>query len=129
VILRESFPAQVALVLIIGALLLGYPLAAWASRATVVGVIAGAALSTLNVLLGYASIRYAFDKSYTTFLKAVLGGMGLRMVIMLGGLAGLIVGAGMEPVSLASSLLGFYAVYLIIEIMFIQRKVSVKNQG
>jgi hypothetical protein len=129
VILRESFPAQVALVLIIGALLLGYPLAAWASRATVVGVIAGAALSTLNVLLGYASIRYAFDKSYTTFLKAVLGGMGLRMVIMLGGLAGLIVGAGMEPVPLASSLLGFYAVYLIIEIMFIQRKVSAKNQG
>ena len=122
--LRESFPAQVALVVVLAAALLGYPLAAWASRATVVAVAAGAALSTLNVLLGYASIRFAFHRSYTTFLKVVLGGMGLRMVIMLGGLGGLIAWAGLEPVPLAASLLGFYAVYLVIEIVFIQRKVS-----
>lgn len=127
--LSDNFPAQVGLVLAAAALLLGYPLAAYASSATRLAVAAGALLSTVNVLLGYASIRYAFDRSYSTFLKAVLGGMGLRMLMMLGMLAGLIVFAGLEPVALASSVLGFYAVYLVMEIVYIQRKVSVKNQG
>jgi hypothetical protein len=123
-----SFPAQVGLVLAAAAALLGYPLAAYASPGTRIAVVAGALLSTVNVLLGYVSIRYAFHRSYSTFLKAVLGGMGLRMAMMLGGLAGLIVFAGLDPVALASSLLGFYAVYLVMEIVFIQRKVTAKNQ-
>ena len=87
-----------------------------------VAAAAGAALSTLNVLAGFLAIEYAFEKSYTTFLKAVLGGMGVRMVVMLGALLALIVFVRLHAVALTLSLLGFYLVYLILEILFIQRK-------
>lgn len=126
---RVSFPVQVGLVLLVAAVLLAYPLAAYGSPEILTAVAAGALLSTANVLLGYAAIEYAFDRSYTTFLKAVLGGMGVRMLALLGGLTGLIVVAHLHAVALTVSLLGFYAVYLVLEIMFIQQKVSVKNQG
>ena len=90
---------------------------------------AGAALSTINVMLGYIAIRYSFDKSYTTFLKAVLGGMGLRLLFMLGAFIALIAGFGLQPVPLTASLLGFYAVFMVLEIVFIQRSMTVKNRG
>ena len=88
----------------------------------------GAALSTLNVLAGFLAIEYAFEKSYTTFLKAVLGGMGVRMMVMLGALLALILLVHLHAVALTLSMLGFYLVYLILEILFIQRKMMTDNQ-
>lgn len=126
---KGGFPVQVAMVLIGAVVLLTYPLAAWGTADILTAVVAGALLSTANVLVGYAAIEYSFDKSYTTFVKAVIGGMGLRMVVMLGALAALIVLAGLHPVALTSSLMGFYAVFLILEIVYIQKKMSLKNQG
>lgn len=124
-----SFPVQVGLVLIGAVILLTYPLAAYGTAEILTAVVAGALLSTANVLVGYAAIEYSFNKSYTTFVKAVIGGMGLRMVVMLGALAALIVLGGLHAVALTTSLMGFYAVFLILEILFIQKKVSLKNQG
>jgi len=89
----------------------------------------GAALSTINVIAGYLAIEYSIDKSYTTFLKAVLGGMGIRMAVMLGMLVLLIKGVGMHAVALTTSVLVSYAVYLVIEIVFIQKKLLIKNQS
>ncbi len=88
----------------------------------------GAVLSTLNALAGFLAIEYAFDKSYTTFLKAVLGGMGVRMVVMLGALLALILLLRVHAVALTLSMLGFYLVYLILEILCIQRKMLTKGQ-
>jgi len=127
--LRSSFPAQVAAVLACAVLLLAYPLSALATGEVRTAVAAGAALSTINVMLGYIAIRYSFDKSYTTFLKAVLGGMGLRLLFMLGAFIALIAGFGLQPVPLTASLLGFYAVFMVLEIVFIQRSMTVKNRG
>jgi hypothetical protein len=127
--LRSNFPAQVALVLLCALLLLGYPLAAFASGDVRTAVAAGAALSTLNVMFGYMAIRYSFDKSHTTFLKAVLGGMGLRLLFMLGAFTALIVGFRLHPVALTVSLLGFYVVFMILEIVFIQQRMTARNRG
>jgi hypothetical protein len=126
---KQSFLLQVGLVLAGAALLLAYPLAVYATPAIRSAIAAGALLSTANVLLGYAAIEYAFHRSATTFLKAVVGGMGVRMVVMLAALTGLILLAGMHAVALMASLMGFYAVFLVLEIFFIQRKVSLKNEG
>jgi hypothetical protein len=102
---------------------------AWATPETRTAVVAGALLSTANVLLGYAAIAYSFDKSYSTFLRTVLGGMGLRMLVMLGALTGLITLAQFPAVALTASLLGFYTVYLILEILYIQRALSFRKEG
>jgi hypothetical protein len=111
------------------AVLLAFPLIAYGTTEIMTAVAVGAILSTANVLLGYLAIEFAFDKSVSTFFKAVLGGMGLRMLFMLGALAVLIGVVRMHAVALTASMLGFYAVYLVLEILFIQKKVSVKNQG
>ena len=127
--LKGNFPAQVLLVLVCASLLLAYPLAAFASGEVRTAVAAGAALSTINVMLGYAAIRYSFDRSHTTFLKAVLGGMGVRLLVMLGAFTALIMVFGMQAVALTVSLLAFYAVFMVLEIMFIQQRMTVKNRG
>lgn len=127
--LRSNFPAQVALVLAGALVVLAYPLTALASGDIRAAVAAGAGLSTLNVILGYGAIRYSFDKSHTTFLKAVLGGMGLRLVVMLGAFTLLVVGLGMHPVALTVSLLGFYAVFMVLEIVYIQQRMTFKNRS
>jgi hypothetical protein len=89
----------------------------------------GAALSTVNVLAGYFAIRYAYARSYTTFLKAVLGGMGVRMTLMLGALAALVLLGGMDAVALMVSALAFYGIFLVLEIVYLQYSLSMKNQA
>lgn len=125
--LRGNFPAQVALVLGAALLILALPMALFATGEVRTAVAAGAALSTVNVMLGYAAIRYSFEKSYTTFLKAVLGGMGLRLLFMLGAFIALVVGLGLHAVAFTVSLLAFYAVFMVLEIVFIQQRMTVRN--
>jgi cation transporter-like permease len=119
----------VAVVLVCALLLLAYPLTALSSGEVRTAVAAGAALSTVNVMLGYMAIRYSFDRSHTTFLKAVLGGMGLRLLFMLGAFTALIMGFGLNPVALTVSLLGFYAVFMVLEIVYIQRRMTDRNRN
>lgn len=123
------FPAQVATVLVVSGIALAYPLWTMAPEEVATAVAVGAAMATVNVLLGYAAIVYAQGKSYTTFLKAVLGGMGLRLALMLGTLVVLIKVAGMHAVALTVSLLGYYAVFLVLELLYIQRNVVPPHQG
>jgi hypothetical protein len=124
-----TFPRQVCAALVVTSGLAAYPVARYGSEQIVVAIAVGALLSTLNVLLGYIAIQYSFDKSYTTFLKAVLGGMGIRMLLMLGALVVLIRFFGFHAAALTISLLSFYSIYLILEILFIQRKVVHKSTG
>jgi hypothetical protein len=122
--LKNSFPAQVAAVLASAFLLLAYPMAVYADADVRSAVAAGAAVSSVNVMLGYLAIRYSFDKSHTTFLKAVLGGMGLRLAFMLGAFTVLLLVFGMRPMALTLSLLAFYAVFMVLEIVHIQRRMT-----
>ena len=107
-----SFPRQIAVVVLLSALLSAYPLFAFASAEVIRACIAGVTISLANVLAGYAAIEYSIDKSYTVFLKAVLGGMGLRMLAMLGALLMLIEVFHFQAVPLVVSLMGFYVLFL-----------------
>jgi hypothetical protein len=116
------------LVLLVAAVLAAYPLIRIGSGGVVLAVCVGALLSTVNVLAGFLTIEYSFEKSYTVFLKAVLGGMGMRMAVMLGFMLLLILVVRLETVPFIISLLGFYVVYLVLEILYLQKKVAVKNR-
>jgi hypothetical protein len=124
----RRFPVQVVGVLAGASVIVAFPLVRYGSMEVLLAAAAGAVLSAVNVLLGYLAIEYSFEKSYTTFLKAVLGGMGARMVLILAALLVLIKVVGLHTVALTVSLLSFYLVFLILELLFIQRKVAVKNQ-
>ncbi len=123
-----GFLRRIALVIVVVGLLLAYPLATYASRDTIVATVAGAILSTVNVLLGYLAIEYSFQKSYSTFLKAVLGGMGVRMLLILGAMVFLILQYRVNAVALTFSMFGFTVIYLALEVLYIQKKVVVRNR-
>lgn len=126
--LDKRFPLQVGGVLAGGLLVASYP-AMQAGNQVLAAVIIGAVLSTANVLVGFLAIEYSFEKSHATFLKAVLGGMGIRIVVMLALLVLLIRYAGLPVVALVVSVLGFYVIFLVLELLYIQRKVSHKYQS
>jgi hypothetical protein len=106
-----------------------YPLVRYASPDVITAVLCGAALSILNALAGYLALEYAFDKSYSTFLKFVLGGMGVRLTFLLGVMIVLIVLANVHAVALTVSTVTLYFVFLILEIVYLQHKVVVRKEG
>lgn len=113
---------QVLGILVIISALAAYPLLRFGSFDVMVAVAIGAALSTVNVLAGFLAIEYSFGRSHTTFLKVVLGGMGIRMVFLLAAILVLIKLAGVNIIALTSSLFCFYVVFLVLEVVFIQKK-------
>lgn len=123
------FPKQIALVLTAGLIIAAIPLAMVGSDEMALAVVVGALLSTMNVIAGFLAIEYALEKSHATFMKAILGGMGIRMVVMLGLLVLLITVAGLHTIALVASMLGFYIIYLVLELLYIQNKVSHKQTG
>jgi len=125
----RRFPLQVTAALLVLALVAAYPLLRYGNEAVIFAVLAGAALSTVNVLAGFLTIEFAFDRSYTTFLKAVLGGMGIRMALMLGALLVCILGFRLHTLAVTIGMMVPYSVFLVLEILFLQKKVQVKHQG
>lgn len=124
-----SFPKQILLTLLTMGVVALYPLLMSGSGEVVGAVLVGVGLSTVNVLAGYLSLSYGFDRGDSTFLKVVLGGMGIRMVAMLGLLVLLIKFAGLPVVPLLIALLSSYVVYLILEIRYIQKRFRPISQG
>lgn len=124
-----SFPRQVLYaVLVIGGCGI-YPLLKFYDTGVINASLAGAAIATVNVLLGFAAIEYSIGRSMTTFFKVVLGGMGIRMALMLAVLFGLIKAVAMNAAALVVSLGIFYMVYLTLEILYIQRKVTARQRS
>jgi len=125
----RQFTLQVGIVFAVSVLCAAYPLYRYASDEVITAALTGALLSTVNVLAGFLAIQMTLNKSYTTFLKAVLGGMGVRMAGMLGMLLLLILVGHMHAVALTVTVVGYSMVYLVLEIVFLQRMLQVKNQG
>jgi hypothetical protein len=122
--MKWTLPKQVLAVLTGSALLAAYPLAVYTSREIIAAVAAGALLSTLNIMLGYAAIEYTSGKSMTTFTNTVIGGMGIRLALLLGAMAFLILVLDFHTTALAASLFLYYAVYLVLEILYIQHRIQ-----
>jgi hypothetical protein len=125
----KRFALQVAIVFVVIGLLAAWPLVRYASDAVIIAAVTGAVMSTVNVLVGFLAIQMTFNRSYTTFLKAVLGGMGIRMGVMLGLLLFLILVVRMHAVALTVAVIGYSMVYLVLEIFVLQKMMEVKNQG
>jgi hypothetical protein len=106
-----------------------YPLVAWGSPEAVKASVAAAVMATLNVLAGYAAIEYSAGKSMSTFMKFVLGGMGIRLALMAGALIVLTKVFGFHAAALVAALGVFYLAYLTLEVVFIQRKLNVRQGG
>lgn len=124
-----SFPKQVFLSLLLLGGIASYPLLKYSGPEVIPATIAGAILATLNVLLGYAAIEYSFGKSAVIFFRFVLGGMGIRLALMGGVLVLLIKGLGYHAGALVGSLAACYVVFLVLEVVFIQKKISIRQQS
>ncbi len=117
-----SFPRQVLITLLVVACCAAYPLMKYGTAEILKAVLAGAVITTINVLAGYAAIEYSHGKSASTFLKYVLGGMGLRLMAVAAAMVALIKVFEFEVSALVWSMVFFYALFLFLEIMFIQKK-------
>jgi hypothetical protein len=123
-----QFLRLVAICFGLSAALAYYPVSQFATPEIIRSVVAGGLMSLLNLLLGYAAVEISFRKSHTTFLKVVLGGMVVRLMLMWAILLVLVRVYDFHAASLMLSLLFLYVVNLILEIYFLQRKVNLKNQ-
>jgi hypothetical protein len=106
-----------------------YPLITWASPGVVKSAVAGGVIATVNILAGYATIEYSVGKSMNTFMKFVFGGMGVRLFVMAGLLLVLTRVFGFQDTALVVSLGVFYLPYLVLELVFIQRKLNVRQSS
>jgi hypothetical protein len=117
--------ALVVLALLGGSLGLAWPtlrvsLDAQGRRAALLG----SGIAAANTLLAYATTVWAERRSTRVFLGAVLGGMLGRMGLMLLAVVLAVTGLGLPKVPLAVSLLGYFVVFLVIELSLLHRKTS-----
>jgi hypothetical protein len=123
----RSFFKNILYVILGSVIISAYPLYAMASKEIVIAVLAGALLSTINIMLGYISIEMAYERSMTKFMKWILGGMGIRLLFLLAALFFVIKVLQFHLLAFIISLFGFYTVYLILEILHIDKKVREKT--
>lgn len=88
---------------------------------------AAATVSLVNFILGFVAIEYSYERSHTTFLKIILAGMMVRLLAMTGAVVVLIKVYEFDSLVLMLSLLGYYVVNLTFEVVFLQKKVSLKK--
>ena len=108
-------------------LLVIFPLALFSSPEVVKSVVASGVACLFHLLVGYALIELGFDKSNTTFLKIILGGTLLRMIVLVGIVFVLVRVYQYHTLSLMISFLLYYVLNLILEIHLLQKKVALKQ--
>jgi Ca2+/H+ antiporter len=122
-----SFPKQVFITMAVITAVGAYPVARWGSAEVVKASAVGAVLATVNVLAGYAAIARSLGRGINTFMKYVLGGMGIRLFAMAGILLLLTRGFGLHTLALVTSLGIYYLAYLALEVIFIQTELNVRQ--
>ena len=106
-----------------------YPLFKYYGSDVIAAAFAGAGLATVNVLLGFVALEYSHGKSTVTFFKYVLGGMGIRLLVMSGVLVVIIKLVDLNVWAFIASLGLFYVIFLTLEIFYITKKISTKQQS
>ena len=117
----RTFLFQVGIAFVVLGGLLAVVLFNYATEEVLVAAMVGATMSVLNAVAGTLAGGLAMGKSATGFLKIVLGGMAVRMMVLLGLLFVFIKVAGLHVLALTATLFGFYLVFLVLEIFSIQR--------
>jgi hypothetical protein len=116
-----SFLKQIVLVMVAASVLGAYPVAAYATEEVARGIAAGGVLSVINVMMGYAVIRFSAGKEYNEFMQIVLGGIVVRLFVMVGLLLLTVGVMKFHAFSLIGSLFVLYIVFLAVEVMYIHK--------
>ena len=87
-------------------------------------VLLGIILSAINLAIAYVSIEKGLGKSLPQFMKAVIGGMGVRIILMLLMLIVLIVVFEVQKNILITSFLISYIIFLVAEVMYIKQRLQ-----
>lgn len=91
------------------------------------GVIYGYLVSLINILFSFFSIKWAFNKANRTFLSVMLGGMGIRIVILFAALFYVRSLPHVHLIAFTFSLIGFYLTLQFFEIKYIQSELGNKK--
>lgn len=121
--MRFRFLRSVLVLTIVSAGLLAYPMVAWATPEVVRSIVASGIIALANVLIGLIALEWAIDKPNAPFMYVVFGGMGVRMGLILVALTVLLV-SDYHALSLALSLMGFYVLFTIAEIVYVTQELS-----
>jgi len=89
----------------------------------------GTALAVLNTLAAHALVVWSQGRSTQAFLRAVLGGMLVRLVLMLAAVVAGVLALGLPKVPLALSLLSYFVVFLVMELSILHRRTSPRAAG
>ncbi len=125
--MRFKFFRQALLISLVSAVLLAYPLYAWASAEVLKAVLAAGVIALVNVIVGAAIIEYAIDKPNGVFLGSVFGGMAMRMVAILITFA-ILVTNGYDRMALTFALMSFYLIFMIAEFIYITRELTRRRE-
>jgi len=87
-------------------------------------IILALTLTSVNFFLGLAFIGFGIEKSANIFLKSILGGMILRLFIILGLVVISLKFLQINQNSFIFSVLFFYFFYLIVEIFYLNYRKS-----
>ncbi len=117
-----SFPRRILITFAASVGLAVYPLAAYGSPKMMTGAVSGAVLMTANALFGFAAIERSYGKPAAVFFRNVLGGMVIRLMSLAVALIALIKVFDVDIGALLISVGFFYVVYLILEIVYIQKR-------
>jgi hypothetical protein len=89
----------------------------------------GASLAASNGVAAYALIRWSARRSNQVFFRAILGGMMARLALMLGVVAAAITFGGIPPVPLVASLLSYFVLFLVTEIVALGGKAPARAES
>ena len=81
----------------------------------------GTGMATLNTIAAHAIAVWSLPRSTQVFLGAILGGMVGRMAVLLVGLVIGVLALDLPKGPLAVSLLGYFFLFLVLELAFIHR--------
>ena len=87
-------------------------------------VLLGAGLALANSLAAYASSVLALRQSPRVFMGVILGGMGVRMTLLLVAVVVAVTIAGVPRVPLVLALLGHFVALLALELVALHRRTS-----
>lgn len=121
------FLKKLLIVIVALVALLWYPVSAWMTDRQQEALTASAITAFANLVLGYLTLVFAIDKSNSTFMVGVFGGMGVRMALILGTFAILLVNR-FDALTLALSFMGFYAVSMVLEIQTVLEEMGSRKK-
>jgi O-antigen/teichoic acid export membrane protein len=81
----------------------------------------GAALAVVNALAAYRLVLWSRDKTTVAFFRAILGGMIVRMALLLVAVAVALGAAALPVAPFLISLLGHFVVFLVLETAAVSR--------